>query len=87
MHFATAGTDIYAWSPTWLTATVVVVLAGAAVVARPGSTLDAPGLGRFLGERIADYKSPRKVRFLTALPRNPNGKVLKDEVRRLLNEG
>jgi acyl-CoA synthetase (AMP-forming)/AMP-acid ligase II len=60
---------------------------GAAVVARPGSTLDAPGLGRFLGERIADYKSPRKVRFLTALPRNPNGKVLKDEVRRLLNEG
>ena len=39
------------------------------------------------GERIADYKSPRKVRFLSALPRNPNGKVLKDEVRRLLNEG
>ena len=61
-------------------------IVGAAVVARPGSALDAPQLGRFLGERIADYKSPRKVRFLTALPRNPNGKVLKDEVRRLLNE-
>jgi acyl-CoA synthetase (AMP-forming)/AMP-acid ligase II len=62
-------------------------IVGAAVVARPGSTLDAPQLGRFLVERIADYKSPRKVRFLSALPRNPNGKVLKDEVRRLLNEG
>ena len=62
-------------------------IVGAAVVARPGSALDAPQLGRFLVERIADYKSPRKVRFLSALPRNPNGKVLKDEVRRLLNEG
>jgi long-chain acyl-CoA synthetase len=62
-------------------------IVGAAVVARPGSGLDAPKLGRFLVERIADYKSPRKVRFLSALPRNPNGKVLKDEVRRLLNEG
>jgi long-chain acyl-CoA synthetase len=62
-------------------------IVGAAVVARPGSALDAPQLDRFLVERIADYKSPRKVRFLSALPRNPNGKVLKDEVRRLLNEG
>ena len=60
---------------------------GAAVVARTGSGLDAGELGRFLAERIADYKSPRTVRFVPALPRNPNGKVLKDEVRRLLNEG
>jgi long-chain acyl-CoA synthetase len=59
---------------------------GAAVVARAGSVLDAGELGRFLADRIADYKSPRKVRFLAALPRNPNGKVERDEVRRLLNE-
>ncbi len=59
----------------------------AAVVAKAGSTLDAGALGRFLAERIADYKSPRTVRFLTALPRNANGKVSRDEVRRLLNEG
>jgi len=59
---------------------------GAAVVARAGSVLDAARLGRFLADRIADYKSPRKVRFVAALPRNPNGKVERDEVRRLLNE-
>jgi acyl-CoA synthetase (AMP-forming)/AMP-acid ligase II len=59
----------------------------AAVVARAGSTLDAGELGRFLAERIADYKAPRRVRFLAALPRNPNGKVLRDEVRRLLSSG
>jgi acyl-CoA synthetase (AMP-forming)/AMP-acid ligase II len=59
---------------------------GAAVVARAGSVLDAAQLGRFLADRIADYKSPRKVRFLPALPRNPNGKVERDQVRRLLNE-
>ncbi len=58
----------------------------AAVVARAGSTLDARELGRFLADRIADYKAPRRVRFLSTLPRNENGKVLRDEVRRLLNE-
>ena len=59
---------------------------GAAVVVRDGSALDAEQLGRFLAERIADYKSPRRLRFLPTLPRNPSGKVLRDEVRRLLNE-
>ena len=59
----------------------------AAVVARAGSALDAGELGRFLAGRIADYKTPRRVRFLSTLPRNPGGKVLRDEVRRLLNEG
>ena len=54
----------------------------AAVVARAGSTLDAGELERFLAGRIADYKTPRQVRFLSTLPRNPGGKVLRDEVRR-----
>ena len=62
-------------------------IVGAAVVARDGSGLDAAQLGRFLAERIADYKAPRRVRFLSTLPRNPSGKVLRDEVRRLLDEG
>jgi acyl-CoA synthetase (AMP-forming)/AMP-acid ligase II len=61
-------------------------IVGAAVVVRAGSALDAEQLGRFLAERIADYKSPRRLRFLPTLPRNPNGKVLRDEVRKLLNE-
>jgi acyl-coenzyme A synthetase/AMP-(fatty) acid ligase len=59
---------------------------GAAVVLRAGSALDAAALGRFLAEHIADYKAPRRLRFLPALPRNPNGKVQRDEVRKLLND-
>src|SRR5262245_2372936 len=59
-------------------------IVAAAVVARAGSTLDAQELGRFLADRIADYKAPRRVRFLSTLPRNEGGKVLRDEVRRLL---
>jgi long-chain acyl-CoA synthetase len=61
-------------------------IVGAAVVVRAGSVLDAEQLARFLAERIAGYKSPRRLRFLQSLPRNPNGKVLRDEVRKLLNE-
>jgi len=59
---------------------------GAAVVLRSGSAFDAAQLVRFLGERLADYKRPRRVSFLETLPRNPNGKVLKDQVRRFLSE-
>jgi long-chain acyl-CoA synthetase len=80
--------------PDVMEATVVGVpdrdlgeIVAAAVVARAGSALDAGQLGRFLAERIADYKAPRRVRFLAALPRNPNGKVLRDEVRRMLSDG
>ena len=58
---------------------------GAAVVSRSGSVFDEEQLARFLAERIADYKRPRRVRFVATLPRNPNGKVLKDQVRRLLS--
>lgn len=58
----------------------------AAVVTRAGSALDAQLLGGFLTDRIADYKRPRRVVFVEALPKNPNGKVLKEAVRRLLVE-
>ncbi len=60
-------------------------IVGAAVVVRPGTDIDADQLGRFLAERIADYKRPGRMRILPTLPRNPNGKILKDEVRRLLS--
>ena len=35
----------------------------------------------FCRERLAGYKLPRSVEFVTALPRNPSGKVLKRELR------
>ncbi|WP_366924926.1 hypothetical protein [Metallumcola ferriviriculae] len=35
----------------------------------------------FCRGKIAGYKRPRKVEFLNSLPRNPSGKVLKNNLR------
>ena len=53
----------------------------AVVVLRPGAEASAAALVAFCRGRIADYKRPREVAFLDALPRNPSGKVLKRELR------
>jgi acyl-CoA synthetase (AMP-forming)/AMP-acid ligase II len=53
---------------------------GAYVVIRDGSTLDASALREFCLERMADYKVPRKIAFVDALPRNATGKVLKHQL-------
>ncbi|MHB1519013.1 MAG: class I adenylate-forming enzyme family protein [Acidimicrobiales bacterium] len=47
------------------------------VVLLPGETLSSDDLVHFAAERLADYKVPRHVRFLTRLPRNAGGKVMK----------
>ena len=36
---------------------------------------------KFVRDRLADYKVPRRVLFLAGLPRNATGKVLKSELR------
>ena len=53
------------------------------VVALEGTTLDAKVILQFLRERLADYKMPRRVIFLPALPRNATGKILKTGLRQL----
>ncbi len=50
------------------------------VVLEPGQSLSGEDLQRFVGERLADYKVPRRVTFLAALPRNAGGKVLKAQL-------
>ena len=47
------------------------------VVLLPGSTTTAEGLIGFAGQRLADYKVPRRVVVVTELPRNAGGKVVK----------
>jgi acyl-CoA synthetase (AMP-forming)/AMP-acid ligase II len=48
---------------------------GAVVVARPGVTLSRTELASFLGERLAYFKVPRRVRVVEAIPKGPTGKV------------
>ncbi|HET6875320.1 MAG TPA: AMP-binding protein [Acidimicrobiales bacterium] len=50
------------------------------IVALPGQILDADELKAFLAERLSDYKIPRQIRFVEALPRNATGKVVKGEL-------
>jgi acyl-CoA synthetase (AMP-forming)/AMP-acid ligase II len=52
------------------------------VVRRPGATVSTAELQSFAGERLADYKVPRRVHYLPALPRNAGGKVLKSQLKR-----
>lgn len=53
----------------------------AAVVLREGVSLAESDLIAFCRERIADYKIPRRMQFVSQLPRNAAGKILRDEVR------
>jgi len=51
------------------------------VVARPGAALDAGDLIVWSRENMANYKVPRYVEIVEALPSNASGKVLKFELR------
>ncbi len=53
------------------------------VALNEGATLDEPALHEFLRERLADYKLPKHVIVLPALPRNATGKILKTALREM----
>ncbi|MFF4630147.1 FadD3 family acyl-CoA ligase [Streptomyces griseorubiginosus] len=53
------------------------------VVRRPTSTLTADDLIAWARREMANYKVPRTVEFVTELPRNASGKVVKGELRGL----
>jgi len=54
----------------------------AAIVPKPGRTIDPDALRAFVAERIAGFKVPTRVEFHdAALPRNPAGKILKRSLR------
>jgi long-chain acyl-CoA synthetase len=52
------------------------------VVLREGRTATAEALQEVCRGAVAAYKVPEKVEFISALPKNPTGKVLKKELRR-----
>jgi len=56
-------------------------VAKAFVVPRPGATIDVDELIGWCREQMANYKVPRSVEVLDALPLNASGKVLKYELR------
>jgi long-chain acyl-CoA synthetase len=53
----------------------------ACLVARPGTRLDADDVRAWVRARLARFKVPETVEIVDALPRNPNGKVMKALLR------
>jgi acyl-CoA synthetase (AMP-forming)/AMP-acid ligase II len=59
----------------------------AIVVLKDGKTASEKEIIDFTRERIAGFKSPKSVDFISELPRNPSGKILKKELRAPYWEG
>jgi fatty-acyl-CoA synthase len=62
--------------PTWGEVPVAVAAIGVA-------ELRLEDLSELLGERLARYKHPKALEIVDSLPRNPAGKVLKNQLRKL----
>jgi acyl-CoA synthetase (AMP-forming)/AMP-acid ligase II len=56
------------------------------VVAEPGHDPDPAALDAHCNDHIARFKRPKHYRFLAELPKNNYGKVLKTDLRRMLEE-
>jgi len=61
--------------PYWVEAVVAVV------VPRPGQALDEATVLAHCALHLAGFKTPKKVVFTEALPKNPSGKLLKRTLR------
>jgi long-chain acyl-CoA synthetase len=55
----------------------------AIIVAGPETSVEANEILAFARQHLATFKCPTSVEFVTALPRNPSGKVLKRQLRQL----
>ena len=54
----------------------------AVVVLKPGCQATEKEIIDFCKSHLASYKKPTSVEFISVLPRNPSGKVLKTELRK-----
>lgn len=59
----------------------------ACIVPRDGASVSENGIIEWIEGRIASYKKPRKVLFMTELPKGSTNKVLKRELKAKLWEG
>lgn len=56
------------------------------VVTRPGAKVDTAALDALCLENIARFKRPKDYRFVESLPKNNYGKILKTELRAILQK-
>src|SRR3954462_8357016 len=53
---------------------------GAAVAFKEGESVDKDELQKFVKDKVAAYKYPRRIWFVDELPKGPTGKILKREI-------
>jgi long-chain acyl-CoA synthetase len=53
------------------------------VTVKPGMTVEEKELIAFCKERMARYKAPKRINFVSDLPKTPQGKILRRELRKL----
>jgi acyl-CoA synthetase (AMP-forming)/AMP-acid ligase II len=56
-------------------------LVTAVIVPKPGSAPEPSAIIAWARERIASFKAPKRIEFISALPRNAQGKILRRELR------
>ncbi len=52
----------------------------ASIIAVPGTTLTAEEIKQFCSDKLARYKIPEYIDMTTSLPKNPGGKVIKEQL-------
>jgi acyl-CoA synthetase (AMP-forming)/AMP-acid ligase II len=50
------------------------------VVPRPGAEIDEAKLREYLKDKVSRFEQPRDITLVAAIPRNPTGKVLRNEL-------
>jgi len=56
----------------------------AALVLKAGEPADEAGILAYCKDRLADFKRPKKVYIVTAIPRTSTGKIQRGEVAKAL---
>jgi long-chain acyl-CoA synthetase len=50
-----------------------------------GSSLRVSELAEYVAQRLATYKRPSRILFVTQMPETPTGKIIKDQIQRLVD--
>ncbi|CAM8935850.1 unnamed protein product [Rhodiola kirilowii] len=53
------------------------------IVRKPGSNLSETAVMEFVAKQVAPYKRVRRVAFISAVPKNPSGKILRKDLIKL----
>ncbi len=53
---------------------------GAYIVPRPDSHVEEAAVRKYLHDKVSRFERPRDIHILRSIPRNPAGKVLRNEL-------